>query len=178
MSSEARAIWEPVITSDCLYLSSYTSCALGPSRILPLFPHPVPLERVPWEEVGAGETPWKAPSLFPRLRTRCARPCGPVAGGTVRWCHRVSGGGRIPGWALAAVRLPAAAGSSRRPGARARVCAPALRLTPFGAARPGLRQRTQSARLAAGRQEAEAAGVSRRYGPGGLEGVRPVAVRL
>lgn len=58
-------------------------------------------------------------------------------------CHRVSGGGRIPGWALAAVRLPAAAGSSRRPGARARVCAPALRLTPFGAARPGLRQRTQ-----------------------------------
>jgi hypothetical protein len=44
---------------------------------------------------------------------------------------------------------------------------------------PGLRQRTQSARLAAGQREAAAvAKVSWRHGPGGLEGVRVVSVRL
>lgn len=51
---------------------------------------------------------------------------------------------------------------------------------PFGAARPGTAaaQRTQSARLAAGQREAAAARVSWRHGPGGLEGVRAVSVRL
>lgn len=59
MSSEARTTGKTVIT---VYPSSFTSCTVGPFRILPLFPHGVPFERVPWEEVGAGETPWKAPS--------------------------------------------------------------------------------------------------------------------
>lgn len=75
--------------------------------------------------------------LLPRLRTSCTRPYQPVAEGIAGRCHRISRAGRIPGWALAAVRLSAAAGSSWPPCARARVCASAFQLMPFGAARPG-----------------------------------------
>lgn len=115
---------------------------MGPFRILPLFPHRVPLEQVPWEEVGAGETPWKAPSppspphsvraSLEASGWRLRRVVSPVSAEAAASQAR-----RSP---LAARRSPVLRGSGirraapcSRPGLR--VCS--LQLMPFGAARPG-----------------------------------------
>lgn len=174
MSREARAIGKPVIT---VYPSSYTSCAVGPFRILPLLPHWVPMGR----GRGGRDALESTFSFFLASSLRAHCPYQPVAGdtaGVVSPCQR-----RRPHPRLGARSLqsgsPRQRGSSWLLCACVRVCASALQLMPIGAPRLETAAGHRVLRwLAAGQREAAVARVSWKHGPGGLEGVRAVSVRL
>lgn len=107
MSREARAIGKPVIT---VYPSSYTSCAVGPFRILPLLPHWVPMGR----GRGGRDALESTFSFFLASSLRAHCPYQPVAGdtaGVVSPCQR-----RRPHPRLGARCSPALRGSGDPPG--------------------------------------------------------------